>query len=339
MRVIIWGLLVFVVGFGLVILSKQNHKTETVNNESKLQKPTVNKLFERNGEISILPISSRVITITQPVPEILTYSFDNESKPILTDFKTLTKWQLNQVFFLNENQGFVVGNHGTLLKTLDGGKSWTIIPEFTDFDLIQVSFSDESKGFVGARFGKRNSETGDDAWQVKIFHTIDGGNTWSQVYSGEKERDIYKIVYSKNGTAFTSVDGKKLTYFSSTSTKWDLVKDFNSAISGLDFASDGIGWIVNQKGEFWTSKDNGLTWRTPENIPDFVKSEKWWSVSFNSLGNGVATSEKGNILYTKDNGLNWIKIEVNKDEPLRFVSLEKNFGVILGSKNIYRIDF
>ena len=52
------------------------------------------------------------------------------------------------VFFTDANNGIVVGRYGTILRTTDGGVTWT--PEFSDThsDLFGVFFSDADTGTV-----------------------------------------------------------------------------------------------------------------------------------------------------------------------------------------------
>jgi hypothetical protein len=55
---------------------------------------------------------------------------------------------LRDVYFLNEQIGWVVGSGGTYLKTNDGGKSWTKEKNFTGDTIRQVYFTGEQTGWL-----------------------------------------------------------------------------------------------------------------------------------------------------------------------------------------------
>ena len=50
--------------------------------------------------------------------------------------------------FVNADLGFMGGTSGTLLKTTDGGESWTQIPNFTTSHLESIFFINENEGWL-----------------------------------------------------------------------------------------------------------------------------------------------------------------------------------------------
>jgi hypothetical protein len=77
-------------------------------------------------------------------------------------------WEFFSVYFSDLNTGFIVGEKGLLLKTVDGGKTWAasfiINDNFTI--LYAVYFSDNMNGYAVGSFGS-------------IFWSQDGGKSWS----------------------------------------------------------------------------------------------------------------------------------------------------------------
>src|SRR4051812_41864894 len=55
---------------------------------------------------------------------------------------------LHDVYFLNEQTGWIVGSSGTLLKTTDGGKTWKKQTGVTEDTILQVYFSDDASGWL-----------------------------------------------------------------------------------------------------------------------------------------------------------------------------------------------
>lgn len=55
---------------------------------------------------------------------------------------------LFDVDFINATTGYVIGEKGTLLKTIDAGESWEFIPTGTYTDFQFLCFTGESVGYA-----------------------------------------------------------------------------------------------------------------------------------------------------------------------------------------------
>jgi len=92
---------------------------------------------------------------------------------------------LKSIYFVNESKGFAVGMFGTVLRTTDGGDSWTNI-YIADEYLYQIIFTDQLHGWIG---GNRI-----------ILATTVGGQTWSQIYLGSSYPEYTEKIVSLNST-------------------------------------------------------------------------------------------------------------------------------------------
>jgi photosystem II stability/assembly factor-like uncharacterized protein len=70
------------------------------------------------------------------------------------------------VFFLNESTGWIVGNEGGIAKSTDGGNSWAAQNAPETYGLTSVHFSDPMNGWAGG-------------WYQILLHTTNGGSTWT----------------------------------------------------------------------------------------------------------------------------------------------------------------
>ena len=70
------------------------------------------------------------------------------------------------VFLTDATTGIAVGNTGTILRTTDGGTTWTPQTSGTTNNLTCVYFSDVNNGTI----------VGDNGTIIK---TTDGGTTWT----------------------------------------------------------------------------------------------------------------------------------------------------------------
>ena len=97
-------------------------------------------------------------------------SFDwkDEPLPVAKLISQSPAGNLRDVFFIDSNTGWAVGENGTVIKTTDSGSSRTVQDSGTTNDLWSVSFVDANTGYA----------TGDDNTNFFI-KTTDGGQTWT----------------------------------------------------------------------------------------------------------------------------------------------------------------
>ena len=81
---------------------------------------------------------------------------------------------LRSVDFRDEDEGYIVGNRGTILRTQNGGGRWEIVKTpYTD-TFYRVVFPDDKNGYIVGRSGL-------------ILRTENKGSTWLQQESGTEE--------------------------------------------------------------------------------------------------------------------------------------------------------
>ncbi len=67
---------------------------------------------------------------------------------------------LNGVYFVNKDTGWIIGNNGTILNTIDGGENWYQQNSGTTNDLKAVHFINDSVGWVVGKETMLNTEDG-----------------------------------------------------------------------------------------------------------------------------------------------------------------------------------
>ena len=80
------------------------------------------------------------------------------------------KENLRDVAFVSPQVGWVVGDHGTILRTTDGGATWLPIDSPTTEDVLTVSAPGEAAATISARDGR-------------TYATTDAGGTWTSAAS------------------------------------------------------------------------------------------------------------------------------------------------------------
>ena len=125
------------------------------------------------------------------------------------DWTTLTSGttiDLYSVYFSNANTGYAVGGnnafgslvkqHQVIIKTTDGGKTWSTLSSGTSTPLYSVYFTDENTGYdVGgtASNGFSQSQT--------ILKTTDGGNNWTSL-PGVNNNYLTSVVFPNANTGY-----------------------------------------------------------------------------------------------------------------------------------------
>lgn len=198
---------------------------------------------------------------------------------------------LNDCFFINENEGWMVGDHGFIIHTSDGGQSWDlrVNNDFIDgldtgdplpmlYDFESVYFTSSTEGWVTGTFGccpdwpTSCIISCSGRWPV-MFHTADGGQSWSNVLS---------IVYDSD---------------------W-----YGGSINSIDFGPDQRAWAVGEEissfretyNNILRSDTNGINWSmkqpcTGKPILNSVKviGSEVWAVGLD----GVILRYPGKCLY------------------------------------------
>jgi photosystem II stability/assembly factor-like uncharacterized protein len=87
--------------------------------------------------------------------------------------------QYRAVFFLDASNGWAVGDGGKIVRTSDGGTTWSTQSSGTTQALWGVSFADAANGWAVGKAGT-------------ILRTTDGGTTWGAEASGTTQ-DLFDV--------------------------------------------------------------------------------------------------------------------------------------------------
>lgn len=168
---------------------------------------------------------------------------------------------LYDVFFADAQTGYVVGEFGKILKTIDGGKTWTEkeaslaggdyfdvqeLPTFFDID-----FRNATEGIVVGLDGR-------------IARTSDGGETWAWAPNNVAAYDspFYSVDLLPSGKVWAvGASGQVVTAEPGGEfAQGSFGTQVNNWIRDVEFYDDQNGWAVGGFGFIMNTSDGGKTW-------------------------------------------------------------------------------
>lgn len=234
---------------------------------------------------------------------------------------------LSALSFPDMQNGWAVGNGGFILRTNDGGESWSILNRVPGSELNEVEFVNKNVGYVSGR----------TEWGCEILRTIDGGKSWQSSYKAPRSGYVFQIATFEETVALAAINDTYLIRTEDSGHIWQVVNPPMGGASSVAFTSDGIGWVVGRKGSFSRSTDHGKTWQVPANLPQSFLEYNWTSINFTNNGKGMAVGENGVIGITYDGGETWTEVKTDVKDNFRSVKLNDGVGIILGSQKIYNV--
>ena len=214
---------------------------------------------------------------------------------------------LYNIYFVNENIGFITGARGTILKTEDGGKNWNRKTARNEnarpnpnrrgggirAHLMGIQMISDTVGFIA---GSENT----------ILKTTDGGETWigssERARVGETRNNLENICFVSPTTGWVIGSYGTLLHTTDGGETWEKQNaGVDNNLFGIHFFNEQIGWISGQEGLILHTNDGGKTWEKQEtqsydNLNDimFVDETVGW-----------AAGDFGAVLHTNDGGKTW----------------------------------
>jgi photosystem II stability/assembly factor-like uncharacterized protein len=232
------------------------------------------------------------------------------------------------------NTSVAVGNFGTIVRTTDGGATWTVQSSGTTNNLFAVSFVDASTGWaVGASEDYRSGI---------ILHTTDGGLTWTpQASPTTNALSGVDFVDAETGTA-VGLHGTILHTTDGGAT-W-LAQDSGTDywFFGVSFVDQNTGWVVGGLETILHTTDGGATWTWQHHSErccnglhavSFIDPLTGWAAGgfFNAYEGEVL------LLHTTDGGENWTRQWSEPGGTIDGASfVDANVGTVVIGGRLYR---
>lgn len=237
-----------------------------------------------------------------------------------------TKASLRGLSVVNEKVIWASGTGGTFLRTIDGGKNWTVgkVLGADKSDFRDVEAFDANTAYLLSIGNGENS---------RIYKTTDGGATWKLQFKNTNEKAFFDALAfwdKNNGIAMSDpVDGKYLLIATKdggeTWKSLDTAKMPNAKTSEAAFAASGTCLIAHGKSDVFLvsggqdarvfrSDNRGKTWLVSDTpIVSGTAGSGIFSIAMFDKMRGVIVGgnyEKpneinNNLAFTTDGGASW----------------------------------
>jgi photosystem II stability/assembly factor-like uncharacterized protein len=194
--------------------------------------------------------------------------------------------------------GYAAGDFGTLLKTTDGGNTWTGLPVGTFQGLAVVQALDANTVVAGGGCVARRSTDGGATFTAVRFTPVEAscrvGLRDLSFVSGDAG-----FLLLADGSVFTTTDGG--TQFAPRTAVPDTRATGGSAEpGGIAFINARTGYATSG-GKVFQTLDGGVSWKAVWSAPNHLN--RLW---FADAQHGFGVGDSGLMLSTDDGGSTWI---------------------------------
>lgn len=210
-----------------------------------------------------------------------------------------TKHRLFNVAVKSDGVAVAVGAYGTILRSTDGGKTWTsIAPSWTGYTkygdqphLYAVNVDDSGTITVAGELGL-------------ILRSSDAGKTWQTLHKGNEETSegvssLFAMQLNPDGTGYVVGQNGTILHTSDHGDTWTQLDSGTQSIL-LGVHADGAGNVIaTGMHDMLISRDRGKTWR--HIVGQQVTSS--WLEGVTSPGPGqapLAVGEAGRVVRITD---------------------------------------
>jgi photosystem II stability/assembly factor-like uncharacterized protein len=236
-----------------------------------------------------------------------------------------TSASLRGLSVVNEKIVWASGTGGTVIKTVDGGKTWKVmtVPGAEKLDFRDVEAFDANTAYVLSIGNGEHS---------RIYKTTDGGVNWKEQFRNKNEKAFYDAIAcwdKKNCIAMSDpVDGHYVLISTMDGDSWNPIVS-NQLPAAKDgeaaFAASGTCLITQGKNSaflvsggsdarVFRSADRGKTWSVADTpIVSGTQGSGIFSIAMYDDQNGVIVGgnyerpndAKDNLAFTSDGGVTW----------------------------------
>lgn len=230
------------------------------------------------------------------------YTADNKGRISISNDGGISWWdagvtgttaRLMEVRFADATTGYIAGDSGVVMRSINSGLTWTKLANVTTSDLKPIFFLDASNGFIGGKSGT-------------LIKTTDGGETWinltDSINTGQFIRSIF---FTSLTTGYLTADGGVIKKTTDGGNNWsDHANPFFGFFHGRSvwFTTADSGYIAGLGGKMLKTSDAGNTW---QEMGPFTTNLDLHSITFTSSATGYISASSGKVFKSINAGQSW----------------------------------
>ncbi len=242
--------------------------------------------------------------------------------------------RLKAVHFIDENRGWAAGRDGVVIRTTDGGETWSdALNTGSERILRDIYFADANHGWAVGDNGRILLTTnGGDSWQqsesgtirrlngvyfpednqtgyvvglLSVLKTTDGGLTWSELNTGVGA-EFFGIYFTDTDTGWITGTGGRIVQTTDGGATWFAnTSNTTSTLNSITFstANASFGWAVGLNGTIVHTQDAGETWT----VQTSGTQAQLFGLSVTGTDDIIVVGANTTRLRSSDGGQNWIE--------------------------------
>lgn len=235
---------------------------------------------------------------------------------------------LYSVSFADSLIGWAVGEHGTIIKSTDGGETWSLQQSTITERLHSVHAFNENSVYAVSENGT-------------VLKTTDGGESWN-AQSGSQS-GINESFFINENLGWMIGNGGTILKTIDAGNNWSLqTSGTNNDLFGIYFVGTDSGLIVGDSSTVLQTTDGGSNWipltiepglavgkhAEASQITEYIKTNAGWSV-YNEQANILVVVGDNGYISTSKNGTVWSKRNSGVSFDLKSVTGYQNEDYLL----------
>jgi photosystem II stability/assembly factor-like uncharacterized protein len=232
--------------------------------------------------------------------------------------------------FPNEKEGWACGRWGCILRTEDGGKTWSRQDSGTDYTLTSIHFVDPNNGWAVGDGGT-------------IVHTKNGGKTW------EKQQSpipfyLMRVYFATPSKGWIVTEQTHILSTGDGGKNWIVqFKDQDFILKSISFSDPFNGWAVGEYGYIYRTTNGGATWKKQSGY--FKLSDRTGDVEGGTFLFDVVSIDPqtawavgidGYVIKTTDGGKTWKEVVTGAQKTQLFcIATDKKDTIFIGGKSTF----
>jgi photosystem II stability/assembly factor-like uncharacterized protein len=257
---------------------------------------------------------------------------------------------LRDILFYGENYGIISGDNGVILRTTNKGQDWIPVHSGTSKNLTRIRFYDEFTGYISSYNSLLKTTDGGNSWTStllpaginsvfpigkdtliavgssgKILKSFNAASSWEIISRGSLSSLNYAKFFDEDNGIAAGIS--LILSTSNGGADWkEQFTGITQNINSIFFINKFKGWYVGNSGTILHTSDGGKTWLEQQSFTD----RDLMDVFFIDENRGIIVGA-GIILKTTDGGENWFLGSVVTNAWFRRVYFsDPDFGLVAG---------